>query len=117
MEDCIFCKIINNEIPSSKVYEDDDILAFKDINPQAPVHIIVIPKKHIRNILELNDESLLAKIHRVIKKIVKEQNLEEQGFRLVTNTGEDGCQTVKISKRPNSITAAHSHFCTSLSAA
>ena len=95
MEDCIFCKIINNEIPSSKVYEDDDILAFKDINPQAPVHIIVIPKKHIRNILELNDESLLAKIHRVIKKIVKEQNLEEQGFRLVTNTGEYGCQTVK----------------------
>lgn len=58
METCIFCKIIKNEIPSSKVYENDDILAFKDINPQAPVHIIVIPKKHIENILELNDESL-----------------------------------------------------------
>ena len=95
METCIFCKIIKNEIPSSKVYENDDILAFKDINPQAPVHIIVIPKKHIENILELNDESLLTKIHKAIKEIVKEQNLDKQGFRLVTNTGEDACQTVK----------------------
>ena len=95
METCIFCKIIKNEIPSSKVYENDDILAFKDINPQAPVHIIVIPKKHIENILELNDESLLTKIHKAIKEIVREQNLDKQGFRLVTNTGEDACQTVK----------------------
>ena len=95
METCIFCKIIKNEIPSSKVYENDDILAFKDINPQAPVHIIVIPKKHIENILELNDESLLTKIHEAIKEIVREQNLDKQGFRLVTNTGEHACQTVK----------------------
>ena len=95
METCIFCKIIKNEIPSSKVYENDDILAFKDINPQAPVHIIVIPKKHIENILELNDESLLTKIHKAIKEIVREQNLDKQGFRLVTNTGEHACQTVK----------------------
>ena len=94
METCIFCKIIKNEIPSSKVYENDDILAFKDINPQAPVHIIVIPKKHIENILELNDESLLTKIHKAIKEIVREQNLDKQGFRLVTNTGEHACQTV-----------------------
>ena len=95
METCIFCKIIKNEIPSSKVYENDDILAFKDINPQTPVHIIVIPKKHIENILELNDESLLTKIHKAIKEIVREQNLDKQGFRLVTNTGEHACQTVK----------------------
>lgn len=95
METCIFCKIIKNEIPSSKVYENDDILAFKDINPQAPVHIIVIPKKHIENILELNDESLLTKIHKAIKEIVREQNLDKQGFRLVTNTGGHACQTVK----------------------
>ena len=95
METCIFCKIIKNEIPSSKVYENDDILAFKDINPQAPVHIIVIPKKHIETILELNDESLLTKIHKAIKEIVREQNLDKQGFRLVTNTGEHACQTVK----------------------
>ena len=95
METCIFCKIIKNEIPSSKVYENDDILAFKDINPQAPVHIIVIPKKHIENILELNDESLLTKINKAIKEIVREQNLDKQGFRLVTNTGEHACQTVK----------------------
>ena len=95
METCIFCKIIKNEIPSNKVYENDDVLAFNDINPQAPIHIIIIPKKHVKNILELNDESLLNKIHKAIKEIVKEQQLEDKGFRLVTNTGEDACQTVK----------------------
>ena len=87
--------IVAEDIPLDIVYEDDDVLAFKDINPQAPVHIIVIPKKHIENILELNDESLLTKIHKAIKEIVREQNLDKQGFRLVTNTGENACQTVK----------------------
>ena len=63
MEDCIFCKIINKEIPSQNIYEDDEILAFKDINPQAPVHILVIPKKHVKSLLELNkdDEALVRK--------------------------------------------------------
>ena len=70
MEDCIFCKIIKGEIPSEKVYEDEDILAFKDINPAAPIHILVIPKKHVKSLLELEDEDyeLVGKIQKVINK-------------------------------------------------
>ena len=70
MEDCIFCKIIKGEIPSNKVYEDEEILAFRDINPVAPVHILVIPKKHISNITEIEkkDEALIGKIYSVINK-------------------------------------------------
>ncbi len=94
--DCIFCKIVNGEIPSSKVYEDDTVLAFNDINPYAPVHILVIPKKHIGSAVELTkeDNDLIAHIFEVIRIIAEEQNLEN-GFRLVSNVGEDGGQTVK----------------------
>ena len=94
--DCIFCKIVNGEIPSSKVYEDESVLAFNDINPAAPVHILVIPKKHIESAVALTDEDdeLIAHIFQVIKLIAKEQGLDN-GFRLVSNIGEDGGQTVK----------------------
>ena len=73
MDDCIFCKIIKGEIPSNKVYEDNDIIAFKDINPIAPVHILVVPKKHISSLNEIeeNDELLIGKIFTTIKKIAK----------------------------------------------
>lgn len=96
MKDCIFCKIIKGEIPSQKVYEDEDILAFKDINPLAPVHILVIPKKHIEttNDLEEVDELIIGKIFTIIKKLAKENNLEN-GYRVVNNCGEDGGQEVK----------------------
>ena len=96
MEDCIFCKIVNGEIPSNKVYEDDNILAFNDINPMAPVHILVIPKMHIESANEITeeDELLIGKIFTVIKKLAKENNLDN-GYRIVTNCGEDGCQAVK----------------------
>ena len=71
MEDCLFCKIIKGEIPSQKVYEDEEILAFKDIHPAAPIHILVIPKKHIENLLEVKDEDnyLIGKIYKTIKVI------------------------------------------------
>lgn len=94
--DCIFCKIVKGDIPSQKVYEDDLVLAFKDINPQAPVHILVIPKKHIDSAVCLTDEDdiLIAHIFKVIREIAKEQNLEN-GFRLVSNVGSDGGQSVK----------------------
>ena len=97
MEECIFCKIIKGEIPSNKVYEDEDILAFKDINPVTPVHILVIPKKHIESLndIEAKDEKLLGKIFLTIKKIVKEQGIAEKGYRVVNNCGEDGGQEVK----------------------
>ena len=95
MENCLFCKIINGEIPTNKVYEDDEILAFKDINPKAPVHILVIPKKHISSAKEIkeDDEALIGKIFTVINKIAKEFNLEN-GYRIVNNCGEDGGQEV-----------------------
>ena len=96
MEDCIFCKIIKGEIPSNKVYEDDEILAFKDINPMAPVHILVIPKKHIESANDISeeDELLIGRMFTVIKKLAKENNLDN-GYRIVNNCGEDGGQAVK----------------------
>lgn len=96
MEDCIFCKIIKGEIPSNKVYEDDKILAFRDINPVAPVHILVIPKKHISYVTELEkeDEPLVGKIYSIINKIAKEEGVDETGFRIVVNCKEDGGQEV-----------------------
>ena len=97
MNDCIFCKIINKEIPSNIVYEDEEILAFRDINPVAPVHILVIPKKHIESVIELKeeDEKVVGKIYTVINKISKQENIDKKGFRIVVNCGEDGGQEVK----------------------
>ncbi len=94
-DDCIFCKIINNEIPSTKVYEDDTVIAFNDINPLAPIHILVVPKIHIENLMELENNELLAHLVEVIKKIAIEQGLDKDGFRVVTNNGENAGQVVK----------------------
>lgn len=95
MSDCIFCKIINKEIPSNCVYEDDNVFAFKDINPQAPVHILVIPKEHIASAGEITAENskAVAACFEVIAKLAKEMNLEN-GFRVISNCGEDAGQTV-----------------------
>lgn len=96
MEDCLFCKIIKKEIPSSIVYEDEEIIAFKDINPVTPIHILVVPKKHIPSLVELEkeDEIFIGKIYTVINKIAKEQGVSENGYRVIVNCGEDGGQTV-----------------------
>ena len=96
MSDCIFCKIANKEIPTDFVYEDEKIVAFKDINPQAPIHILVIPKKHIESIVDLKDEDemLVGKMFKVVRKIAKEYNIEESGFRLIVNCKEDAGQEV-----------------------
>lgn len=97
MNDCLFCKIIKREIPSTIVYEDEEILAFRDINPVAPVHVLVIPKKHISSLVDLKpeDEALVGRIYSVINKIAKQENIFESGFRVVVNCGEDGGQEVK----------------------
>lgn len=97
MDNCLFCKIIKGEIPSTKVYEDDEILALRDINPVAPIHVLVIPKKHIASLAELEaeDEILVGKIYGVINKIAKQENIFEKGFRVIVNCGEDGGQEVK----------------------
>ena len=96
MENCLFCKIIKGEIPSTKVYEDDEILAFKDINPAAPIHILVIPKKHITSLahLEKEDEVVVGRIYSVINKIAEEQGVKEKGYRVIVNCGKDGGQEV-----------------------
>ena len=94
--DCIFCKIIAGEIPCAKVYEDESVYAFRDIQPQAPVHVLVVPKQHIASADEINAENaaLVAKIFEAIPKIAKAEGLAN-GYRVITNCGEDGCQSVK----------------------
>lgn len=95
MADCLFCKIIAGEIPSSKVYEDEYCYAFRDIAPQAPVHVLVVSKEHVANVKEaaaLSDAALAA-IIRAIGKIAQQENLAE-GFRVVTNCGKNACQSV-----------------------
>ena len=97
-DNCIFCKIANKEIPSQFIYEDDTVVAFKDLDPQGPVHVLVIPKKHIASLMDTTaeDKALLAHITcDVIPQLAKELNVAEKGFRTVVNTGEEGGQTVQ----------------------
>lgn len=95
-DDCLFCKIIAGDIPSNKVYSDDDVYAFHDINPAAPTHILVIPNKHLAavNAAGDDDQALLGKLLLAANRIAKELQLEEDGFRYVINTGEGAGQTV-----------------------
>lgn len=96
MSDCVFCKIIDGSIPSNKVYEDDRIIAIHDLNPQAPVHVLFIPKEHICCADALNEEnsSVVAHIFATIPQVAKELGLDN-GYRIVNNCGEYGCQSVK----------------------
>ena len=93
--DCIFCMIAEGKIPSTKVYEDDSVLAFRDINPQTPVHVLVIPKAHIASADEItaDNSDVVAHIFEVIPKIAKEEGLAN-GYRVITNIGPDGAQSV-----------------------
>ena len=95
MDNCLFCKIIAGDIPSSKVYEDDLCYAFRDINPQAPTHILVVPKTHVANLAEAADlpDETLAHLLRVIGQIAKSEGLAG-GFRVISNCGPDACQSV-----------------------
>jgi len=95
---CIFCKIVAGEIPSSVVLENEKFLAFKDINPSAPVHILIIPKKHIKSFNEVNGE-MMSEMTEFIKEVAKKAEVFEEGYRIVTNVGENGGQEV-----------AHLHF-------
>ena len=96
MENCLFCKIIGGAIPSTKVYEDETAYAFRDINPQAPTHVLVVPKTHIEscNGIDAENAAVVAHIFEVIPVIAKAEGLEN-GYRVVSNCGEDGCQSVK----------------------
>ena len=94
--DCLFCKIINGEIPSEKVYEDEYVYAFNDISPTAPLHVLIIPKKHISTINDIEDKDaeLIGKIFLAAKKIAKEKGVAEDGYRVVTNCNKNAGQTV-----------------------
>ena len=93
MENCLFCRIIAGEIPGDKVYEDDYVYAFRDINPQAPVHVLIVPKKHMANILECDAETAEA-LTNAIRIIAKQEGIAESGFRVISNCGRDGAQSV-----------------------
>lgn len=98
MSDCIFCKIAGKEIPSTIVYEDEQVVAFKDLEPQAPVHVLVIPKKHVESVAALKEEDKALAAHilvDVIPQLAKDLGVDGKGFRVVANTGEEGGQTVK----------------------
>jgi histidine triad (HIT) family protein len=99
MPECIFCKIIRKEINAGVVYEDDRVLAFNDIAPQAPVHILVIPKEHAASFVNLQDFSVVGHIYQVIRQIAKQRGVEQDGFRVVVNHGRAAGQAV-----------AHLHF-------
>ena len=96
MEDCLFCKIVAGQIPSTKVYEDEDVFAFRDINPQAPTHILVIPKAHVASVLESDrlPAGMCDKLMRVCADIARSEGLDKNGFRIVSNCGDDSCQSV-----------------------
>ncbi len=91
--DCIFCKIIAGEIPGDKVYEDDKVFAFRDINPQAPVHVLIVPKKHMDNIMECDGETAAALVE-AIRKVAEIEKVDKTGFRIISNCGKDGAQSV-----------------------
>ncbi len=96
MEDCIFCKIIKKEIPSTIIYEDDKVIAFNDVNPAAPIHILVVPKKHIETLLDVSDQDneLISYVYQIINKIAKEKGFANNGFRVIVNCGKDSGQEV-----------------------
>ena len=93
---CIFCSIINGEIPSKKIYEDEQVYAFYDINPAAPIHFLVIPKEHISSANEINEKNsnIISHIFIVINKLVRELGIDKEGYRVVNNCGKLGGQTV-----------------------
>lgn len=96
MEDCLFCKIIAGQIPSEKVYEDEQMLAFRDIDPQAPQHIVIVPKRHIASANEITESNsgVIAHIFSVIPRITQQLGIDAGGYRIVNNCGKDGGQTV-----------------------
>ena len=96
MSDCLFCRIVAGVIPSQKVFEDEDVIAVRDINPQAPVHVLLLPKRHIASVLDAkeSDSGLLGRIALVAGEIARQEGIAERGFRLLTNTGPDGGQAV-----------------------
>jgi histidine triad (HIT) family protein len=97
MSDCIFCRIANHEIPSDIVYEDDEVIAFRDLDPQAPIHILIIPKAHVRNLLDVGPDhvGLLGRMQLAMAQVARDQGVAESGFRTVLNSNRDAGQVVE----------------------
>lgn len=94
MDDCIFCKIAKGTIPAKRLAEDAELLAFPDVDPQAPVHVLVIPRQHVSSLHEVKDWGLVGRMHALALRVAREQGIGDSGFRVLINTGPDGVQTV-----------------------
>ena len=94
-DDCLFCKIVAGEIPSTKVLEDDDVLAFEDVNPQMPSHTLIVPKNHYDNLADDIPEAELGKLFATVRKVAQAKGIEESGFRVIVNNGPDAQQVVR----------------------
>ena len=94
MDDCIFCKIINKEVPATIVYEDDNIIAFNDIRPVTKIHVLVVPKKHIQDLPSVENDETLNQINSAIKEVAKIKGMDKDGYRVIINVGENGGQAV-----------------------
>jgi histidine triad (HIT) family protein len=94
MSDCVFCKIGSGQIPSRMVLQDEEVFAFEDLNPKAPVHVLVIPKRHVAAMNELQDLALLGRLFHVANLVAQKKGISASGYRIVANTGSDGGQTV-----------------------
>ena len=94
--ECVFCKIVAGELPSDTLYQDDEVMAFRDINPLAPTHVVIIPKRHIASLAELSDDetSIIGHMARVANQLARQEGIDEKGYRLVVSSGEDGGQVV-----------------------
>ncbi len=94
--ECIFCRIVAGELPSDTLYQDDEVMAFRDINPLAPTHILIIPKRHVASLSDLNDDEvlLIGRMAGVANKLARQEGVAEKGYRLVVSSGEDGGQVV-----------------------
>jgi len=97
MVECLFCRIVKKEIPAQILYEDETVLAFRDVHPQAPVHLLVIPKKHVARVMDVGAEDLplVGELHRVIQFLAKTENVQDGGFRIVVNNGPNAGQAVE----------------------
>lgn len=93
-DDCIFCKIIKGDLPTTKVYEDENVLAFEDTNPQMPVHTLIVPKDHYVNLSDDVPEDVLGHVFGAVKKVAQIKGVEESGYRVIVNNGADACQAV-----------------------
>lgn len=93
-DDCLFCKIVSGEVPSTKVYEDDQVLAFEDVSPMMPVHVLIVPKDHYDNIADGLPDQLMGHLFNTVRTVADQKGILESGFRVIANTNDDACQTV-----------------------